>query len=295
MKEDFKKPFLTKCPICEREYDSHWKVVNHIRKTKDKNHIDLLSRDEFEIINLYRQNKNVKRENIHNIIYSLNKINIFLGISYEKIMLFVSKHFSKDEMNSFKNSKISKTMKTLVKTDEHNKNVSNSVSRAWKDGKFHTIKNIEARRKGIEGRRSFSGSGNPMYGKASPVGSGRGRGGFRDDIGHYVRSTWEANFCRILKLNNREYNFEGNRFFIRINDKDMSYCPDILIKKNNKYYEIKGHAKSSTNWICNCENCQKGKSSIKELKKMGIKVVIIGEREYNLLKRHFKDKIKWEK
>lgn len=35
-----------------------------------------------------------------------------------------------------------------------------------------------------------------------------GRGGFREDLGHYVRSTWEANYARVLLFLDHEYEYE---------------------------------------------------------------------------------------
>ena len=66
-----------------------------------------------------------------------------------------------------------------------------------------------------------------MYGKPSPKGSGFGKGGVRKDIGHYVRSTWEANVCRIFKYMNRDYKFESKRFKIVIDKDDIYFQIEI--------------------------------------------------------------------
>jgi hypothetical protein len=55
-----------------------------------------------------------------------------------------------------------------------------------------------------------------------------GYGGIRNDIGHYVRSMVEANFCRILKLNNIRYKYEPERFSLN-HDEYVMYVPDILL------------------------------------------------------------------
>ena len=46
-----------------------------------------------------------------------------------------------------------------------------------------------------------SGENNPMFGKPCP----HRKRGFRKDLGHFVRSSWEADFARILKLHNLDY------------------------------------------------------------------------------------------
>jgi len=188
-------------------------------------------------------------------------------------------------------------MKTLIKTDEHNKHVSESVKRAWKEGKFDTEEYLKASKEGYKKRRSFAGKNNPMYGKKSPIGSGRGKGGIREDIGFYVRSSWEANLCRIFKLYNRDFIFEPKRFEIIINNIPCTYLPDFYIKKSNKYYEIKGHAKSSNNWFCSCSVCIKNREKIRQVReKYGIKITVIGNFEYKKLKKKFKKSIPtWEK
>ncbi len=54
-------------------------------------------------------------------------------------------------------------------------------------------------------------------GKPLKGGYSRCKGGYRKDIGHYVRSGWEADICRIFKYCNAEYDYEA--FSIQLNDK----------------------------------------------------------------------------
>ena len=72
----------------------------------------------------------------------------------------------------------------------------------------------------------------------------------------YVRSTWEANFARILRYLEIEFDYEGKRFTLK---DGLTYSPDFYMTKRDMYYEIKGHANSRFDWNCNCKNCQKGK------------------------------------
>ncbi len=62
---------------------------------------------------------------------------------------------------------------------------------------------------------------------------------FRPDIGHYCRSTWEANYARILNLLGFTYRYEPVRWVICDGRRKM-YRPDFYIEKINQYVEIKG-------------------------------------------------------
>src|SRR5208282_4746273 len=81
------------------------------------------------------------------------------------------------------------------------------------------------------------------------------RGGFRKDLGHYVRSEWEAKVCRFLKSSDKAYVYEGVSFPVAVNGKVHFYTPDLEV--NGKFFEIKGHAKGESAWVCKCKVCVK--------------------------------------
>lgn len=285
--------FLKECPICKKEYNEHWKVVTHIRKTKDNKHKIFIKQQELEVIKFYKEN--IKdRCYVKDLLFK-NK-NIFAGISYEKIMLIVSNYITSDKLEENRKQRISSTSKGVLKTPEHNKKVSQAVKKAWKDGKFDTEEYKKAKEIGYKNRRSYKGKENPMYGKPSPKGAGFGKGGIRKDISHYVRSTWEANICRVCNHVGRDYLYEPIRFKVVVDGNDCTYCPDLYFSDKDFYYEIKGHAKSSINWVCICESCEKNRKKIEAVRmKYGVKVIIIGNKEYEKFKRRFKDLIpNWE-
>jgi len=86
-------------------------------------------------------------------------------------------------------------------------------------------------------RERFSGNKNPMFGRPSP----HRHGGFRDDLGHYVRSNWEADFARILQLHRIQYTYEPRTFSLTAKDgRILSYTPDFYTPQDNMFYEIKG-------------------------------------------------------
>lgn len=295
MKNHIKYQTNLTCPVCSKKYNVYWKVVNHIRKSKDSAHRYFLEKNEKELILCYLSNKGKNKE-LNDHVFDLFPKNIFCGISYEKIMLCISNNLPKEELERIRRERISSHLKDIPKTKKHNEKVSESIKKAWKDGKFSTEAYKQAYQKGINNRPSIAGENNPMYGKPSPKGSGRGRGGIREDIGHYVRSSWEANICRVGKLAKREYIFEPESFKIVIDDIEYNYTPDFYFPDKNIYYEVKGHAKSRKDWNCTCNNCEKGREAIEQLRKnYGIKIYLIGKQEYDMIKRRFVKRIKnWE-
>lgn len=58
------------------------------------------------------------------------------------------------------------------------------------------------------------------------------------DLDHQVRSSWEANYCRILKHLGIKYEYEPDTFTLPSGRK---YTPDIKLR-SNLYVEIKGFA-----------------------------------------------------
>ncbi len=99
------------------------------------------------------------------------------------------------------------------------------ISKALSRRTFEKIHGIE-KAKEIKKRisQSSKGENNPMFGKPSP----HRKGGFREDLGHYVRSSWEADFARILKLHNLNYEYEIKTFpLIKRDGKIIHYTPDF--------------------------------------------------------------------
>jgi len=67
-----------------------------------------------------------------------------------------------------------------------------------------------------------------------------GKKGFRKDLGQYFRSTWEANFARILKYENKSFKYECKKFELLIKNRKKNYIPDFWVDNDNCWYEIKG-------------------------------------------------------
>ncbi|MCK4354752.1 DNA polymerase III subunit alpha [Candidatus Parcubacteria bacterium] len=127
----------------------------------------------------------------------------------------------------------------LSKTN--NKILENTGKKISKALKGRSLEELWGKERAVKFKKTHSakmkGEGNPMFGKPSP----HRKGGFREDLNHYVRSNWEADFARILKLHNLKYEYEPKSFeLIKTNNEILHYTPDFYVKSNNTFYEIKG-------------------------------------------------------
>jgi len=107
---------------------------------------------------------------------------------------------------------------------------------------------------------------------------------FRQDLGHGCRSTWEANFCRILKLLQFDYKYEKARFPIQTEHGIRIYIPDILLTRYNLLVEIKGHETEDTMWKYNRFRAQYPNNAI----------AFVGYEKYRKLDDQFSFAIDWE-
>lgn len=68
---------------------------------------------------------------------------------------------------------------------------------------------------------------------------GVGKGGFRADIGHYVRSTYEHYYAQQLKEQKISYFYEPKVFEIEVDGQKSSFMPDFYLIEERKWVEIK--------------------------------------------------------
>ena len=155
--------------------------------------------------------------------------------------------------------------------------------------------------KGLGNRRSYVGSDNPNYGKKHPgINKGpkpymRGQNnpmfnkqhrnkvgvGYRPDLGHRVKSSWEANFARIVKYRGYTYKYEETSFDL---GNGYSYTPDFFVNEESCFYELKGYMGNR-----DTQKLSKFKALYPE-----IKLEIIDEKKYSELKDKYGSKIEWE-
>ncbi|MDO8435925.1 MAG: DNA polymerase III subunit alpha [bacterium] len=126
-------------------------------------------------------------------------------------------------------------------TTENNeiwKKTAEKISKALQGRSFEELYGPErAREIKIKLSQRSKGKNNPMFGKPCP----HRKGGFRKDLGHYVRSTWEADFARILRFHNLNYKYEPETFrLVKGNGEIVHYTPDFYVEVKNTFYEIKG-------------------------------------------------------
>jgi hypothetical protein len=118
-------------------------------------------------------------------------------------------------------------------------------------------------------------------------------GGYRKDLGHYVRSRWEANIARYLKFlikNNKikKYEYEKDCFeFKKIKRGNRSYTPDFKITNNDgsiEYWEVKGYMDAQS------------KTKLKRMKKYypDIKIILIQKKEYKEIEKWSRLILEWE-
>ena len=105
--------------------------------------------------------------------------------------------------------------------------------------------------------------------------------GKRDDLGIYVRSTWEANYARYLnwlvKLKEiLSWKYENKTFEFPVKKGTRFYTPDFeVLTKNNQieYHEVKGYM------------TQKGQTALNRMSKYypQIKIIMVQKKEYEAI------------
>lgn len=207
------------------------------------------------------------------------------------------------------NEKLSASMKEKYEsgwnpnTEEHKIKLSESMKKLWSDGSMreksvattlekygvsHWTQSEEG--KSILSKKSSGRKFSDEVRKNMSLGAARrirennnhyerGNGGFREDLGHYVRSNWEANFARILKFQGKTYDYEPRSFQLA---EGKTYTPDFLV--DGIFYEVKGY------WT------ELAKQKLKSFKKQypDVTVQIIEGAEYDDLRSQYRDKILWE-
>ncbi len=89
--------------------------------------------------------------------------------------------------------------------------------------------------------KKLSGTKNPMYGRPPKETKTYTKSGYREDLGHYVRSSWEADIARVFRYLGWEYQYEPQTFeLVKANGSTITYTPDFYVPEQNIFYEIKG-------------------------------------------------------
>lgn len=110
---------------------------------------------------------------------------------------------------------------------------------------------------------------------------GTGKSGYRKDLGIFVRSSWEANFARVLSFKGVRWKYESKSFSLGGRKR---YIPDFQLGKN-KYVEVKGYA--SPKWE---KKLKKFKARYPE-----VDLKVLGPQDYEKLRGKYQDQVRcWE-
>jgi len=80
---------------------------------------------------------------------------------------------------------------------------------------------------------------NPFFGRTPTNYRGWGKGQYVDELGYWVRSTWEKEYLTALKNAGILFEYESERFDLG----DSTYLPDVRLIGTNFYIEISGWEK----------------------------------------------------
>ncbi|HEV7889300.1 MAG TPA: DNA polymerase III subunit alpha, partial [Pyrinomonadaceae bacterium] len=140
-----------------------------------------------------------------------------------------------------------------------------------------------ARRAKLSARNS--GEGNPMYGRSQQGPMAYSAAGFREDLGHYVRSSWEADFARVLNHMGVGYEYEARRFTLsRADGSKLTYAPDFFVPESGLFYEIKG-------WMDD-RSAEKIRLFREQYPEQTL--VVIDKTRFAELQMRYRDLVKWE-
>ena len=186
------------------------------------------------------------------------------------------------QSNSHRNQKVSEETKMKISKKLTGRLVSKeTIQRIKQSNKISAINRIFIPwNKGIPWTENHKLKLRQSYinGRKIPKNCGNGITGFRKDIGHFVRSTWEANIARIMKYEKIEYQYEPQRFDL---GELGTYLPDFYIPQSDYYIEVKGY------WR------EKSKEKVRKFSE-DHDIIIIEKDGYNKLKDSYKEKVEWE-
>lgn len=107
------------------------------------------------------------------------------------------------------------------------------------------------------------------------------KGGYRADIGLYVRSGWEANFARILNYVGKRWLYEPTSFAL---SETLSYTPDFYVEDDDTYYELKGRMNERSTEQLRLMQCMHPH----------VTIIMISGDEYNALRAVYRNLVQWE-
>lgn len=192
---------------------------------------DIASRSQSDIKKRIRLNENVIRFLYEKIGYTTTDLAKKFNVSKGYIYLFMKEFGIKSDKTRGSKSNIGR-----VHSKEWNEKISNSH-----------------KKKGLN--HHMCGEKHPQFKYPEKYANKRCKGGFRKDLGIYVRSTWEANYSRYLNFlvnqNQIKYwEYEPKTFYFeKIKRGSRSYTPDFRITNidgSHYWVEVKGYMNSES-------------------------------------------------
>ena len=122
--------------------------------------------------------------------------------------------------------------------------------------------------------------------------------GHRKDLGRSFRSTWEANYARMLNYEDKKWSYEEHKFpfYDEYGKIICVYTPDFFV--DDEFIELKGHADGENDWTCDCKRCERDRIRIKLFaENYPDKILkIFGRKEYREMAAKYNKIIQgWEK
>lgn len=156
--------------------------------------------------------------------------------------------------------------------------------------RFHIDKEQEFMKRGVEKMKNLTPQEKAKYAemaakaRRSAPEYTKGLGGIREDLGHYVRSRWEANICRWLAFLGIKYEYEPDVFRLVDGLVSLDYTPDIKIS-DKVYIEVKGWETGNS----------KRKRHLMSWQHPEVSIMYIEEAQYKDLSKEFKNIVPgWE-
>lgn len=294
------------CPVCDYKYTGDVTFSHHVSMLKDKVHSELFEKqrkiaenlfiedrdhDTFELIKLHPEfilSESVLRNRFWKEKYGPEKMRErrYKVSSNSRIGMIGWANGLTKNMDSrlLKNSSVKiQQFKDGIYDDFKNpNNISKHMKLAYKEGRMKSpALNSETAKKIGDTMRQQYADGT----RKTP----HGIGGYRKDIGMYIRSTWEYNLVKILKKLNIPFEYEPKAF--PLYERGIlvdTYTPDFRFK--NRWYETKGVFKSAKDWTDVHPKFQGNITKINMFKEQypEEKLRIIGKKEYIRIIKKFK-------
>jgi len=286
-----------KCPCCS--WTGSFKFSTHIINSNDNDHVNWINNIKklYEVHKSSNKISNLQEIKVHNISKTvikniLKKINILKKNTITKYKCPVCNFCEKIHLSTHiieNNDLIHTKLKNDIKTKYLDKKMSPIMISKQYNISSSSIKKI-LKNMNISHRTHHESVINAIKQNRHNI-STYGIGGFRKDLNGHYRSIPEANFARVLKYENIEFEREVPfNLYDENNNVISTYFLDFLINKNQGI-EIKGFERNG-----DFKNRQKIILFTKQYKNITLKVIFCSSKEWKDIQNKYSKLIPlWEK